>query len=174
MAEIEPERSCVCCRSRRRLGRLRARPAPHCNLDRVVFRYQNERRSRLLAASSYCATAIDLFGILPLRSCAVGRYGHGRTSRLPRRTLWVRFRFQSSVQGRGPLGLQYTGPPWRKDARDGVDGDKRTIGSWTQFRRPDALQRFDDLRSIPCHDEAILLCLGIGGCWISATGKCVR
>ena len=38
---------------------------------------------------------------------AVGRYGHGRTSRLPRRTLWVRFRFQSGVQGRGPLGLQY-------------------------------------------------------------------
>ena len=38
---------------------------------------------------------------------AVGRCGHGRTSRLPRRTLWVRFRFQSGVQGRGPLGLQY-------------------------------------------------------------------
>jgi len=34
---------------------------------------------------------------------AVGRYGHGRTSRLPRRTLWVRFRFQSGVQGRAPL-----------------------------------------------------------------------
>jgi hypothetical protein len=44
---LSPERSCVCCRSRRRLGRLRARPASHCNLDRVVFRYQNERRSRL-------------------------------------------------------------------------------------------------------------------------------
>lgn len=38
---------------------------------------------------------------------AVGRCGHGRASRLPRRTLWVRFRFQSRVQGRGPLGLQY-------------------------------------------------------------------
>ena len=58
---LSPERSCVCCRSRRRLGRLRARPASHCNLDRVVFRYQNERRSRLLAASSYCGTGIDLF-----------------------------------------------------------------------------------------------------------------
>ena len=119
---LSPERSCVCCRSRRRLGRLRARPASHCNLDRVVFRYQNERRSRLLAASSYCATGIDLFGNPaspvfspapgPIRTArnglsAVGRYGHGRTSRLPRRTLWVRFRFQSGVQGRGPLGLQY-------------------------------------------------------------------
>lgn len=51
---LSPERSCVCCRSRRRLGRLRARPASQCNLDRVVFRYQNERRSRLarLRASS--------------------------------------------------------------------------------------------------------------------------
>ena len=119
---LSPERSCVCCRSRRRLGRLRARPASHCNLDRVVFRYQNERRSRLLAASSYCATGIDLFGNPaspvfspapgPIRTArnglsAVGRCGHGRTSRLPRRTLWVRFRFQSGVQGRGPLGLQY-------------------------------------------------------------------
>jgi hypothetical protein len=118
---LSPERSCVCCRSRRRLDRLRARAASHCNLDRVVFRYQNERRSRLLAASSYCATGIDLFGILPLRSfpgagtdqdgrnrlSAVGRYGHGRTSRLPRRTLWVRFRFQLGVKGRGPPGLQY-------------------------------------------------------------------
>jgi hypothetical protein len=117
---LSPERSCVCCRSRRRLGRLRARPASHCNLDRVVFRYQNERRSRLLAASSYCATGIDLFGNPaspvfspapgPIRTArnglsAVGRCGHGRTSRLPRRTLWVRF--QSGVQGRGPLGLQY-------------------------------------------------------------------
>jgi hypothetical protein len=40
---------------------------------------------------------------------AVGRCGHGRTSRLPRRTLWVRFRFQSGVQGRRPLALQYVG-----------------------------------------------------------------
>jgi hypothetical protein len=95
---LSPERSCVCCRSRRRLGRLRARPASHCNLDRVVFRYQNERRSRLLAASSYCATGIDLFGnpaspvfspaLGPIRTArnglsAVGRYGHGRTWRLP-------------------------------------------------------------------------------------------
>jgi hypothetical protein len=119
---LSPERSCVCCRSRRRLGRLRARPASHCNLDRVVFRYQNERRSRVLAASSCCATGIDLFGNPaspvfspapgPIRTArnglsAVGRCGHGPTSRLPRRTLWVRFRLQSGVQGRGPLGLQY-------------------------------------------------------------------
>jgi hypothetical protein len=70
---LSPERSCVCCRSRRRLGRLRARPASHCNLDRVVFRYQSERRSHLLAASSYCATGIDPFGILPLRSSPSAR-----------------------------------------------------------------------------------------------------
>jgi hypothetical protein len=113
---LSPERSCVCCRSRRRLGRLRARPASHCNLDRVVFRYQNERRSRLLAASSYCARASTcsescLSGLSPapgpIRTArnalsAVGRSGHGL-----RAFPWVRFRFQSGVQGRGPLGLQY-------------------------------------------------------------------
>jgi hypothetical protein len=41
---LSPERSCVCCRSRRRLGRLRARPASHCNLDRVVFRYERTEK----------------------------------------------------------------------------------------------------------------------------------
>ena len=110
-ARLSPERSCVCCRSRRRLGRLRARPASHCNLDRVVFRYQNERRSRLWRplliaqrASPVRNPASPVFSPAPgpIRTArnglsAVGRYGHGRTSRLPRR-----FRFQSGVQGRGP------------------------------------------------------------------------
>ena len=123
---LSPERSCVCCRSRRRLGRLRARPASHCKSrsrslslsERTEKRYQNERRSRLLAASSYCATGIDLFGILPLRSFPSARTDQdgpqwvtcGRQIRP-----WTdfapspgsAFRFQSGVQGRGPLGLQY-------------------------------------------------------------------
>ena len=119
---LNPERSCVCCRSRRRLGRLRAS-------TRVAL----QSRSRSLSLSE--RTEKPPFGGLfllrnghrpvrnpaspvfspapgPIRTArnglsAVGRYGHGRTSRLPRRTLWVRFRFQSGVQGRRPLGLQY-------------------------------------------------------------------
>ena len=107
---LSPERSCVCCRSRRRLGRLRARPASHCNLDRVVFRYQNERRSRRLGglfllrnvhrpvrnpASPIFSPALGPIRTARIGLSAVGRDGLGRTSRLPRRTLRVRFRFQS-------------------------------------------------------------------------------
>ena len=107
---LSPELSRVCCRSRRRLGRLRARPASHCDLDRVVFRYQNERRSRLLGGLFLLrnvhrpvrnpASPVFSPALGPVRTArnglsAVGRDGLGRTSRLPRRTLWVRFRFQS-------------------------------------------------------------------------------
>ena len=107
---LSPERSCVCCRSRRRLGRLRARPASHCDLDRVVFRYQSERRSRLLGGLFLLrnvhrpvrnpASPVFSPALGPIRTArnglsAVGRDGLGRTSRLPRRTLGVRFRFQS-------------------------------------------------------------------------------
>ena len=107
---LSPELSCVCCRSRRRLGRLRARPASHCNLDRIFFRYQNERRSRLLGGLFLLrnvhrlvrnpASPVFSPALGPIRTArnglsAVGRDGLGRTSRLPRRTLWVRLRFQS-------------------------------------------------------------------------------
>jgi hypothetical protein len=75
------------------------------------------------AASSYCATGIDLFGILPLRSfsrapgpirtvrhglsAAVGRYGHGRKLHaFPGEPCGSASASNRGVQGRGPLGLQ--------------------------------------------------------------------
>ena len=72
-------------------------------------------------------------------------------------------------------GLRRLWPFVAQRRRDGVDSEKRLCPG-RQFRRPDALQRFDDLSSIPCQrprqlaDEAILLCLGICICGL---GICI-
>ena len=62
---LRPELSCVCCRSRRRLGRLRARPASHCNLDRVVFRCCRSGRPILIAQRASTCSESCLSGLFP-------------------------------------------------------------------------------------------------------------
>ena len=71
---LNPERSCVCCRSRRRLGRLRAstRVAPQSRSRSLSLSERTEKPP--LAASSYCAR-----GIACSESCLSGLFPSART-----------------------------------------------------------------------------------------------
>ena len=71
---LSPERSCVCCRSRRRLGRLRAstRVAPQSRSRSLSLSERTEKPP--LAASSYCAR-----GIACSESCLSGLFPSART-----------------------------------------------------------------------------------------------
>lgn len=177
--KLSPERSCVRCRSRRRLGRLRAstRVAPQSRSRSLSLSERTEKPP--LAAASYCATGIDLFGNPaspvfspapgPIRTArnglsAVGRYGHGQTSRLPlgplplpierprpwsARSAIRRFRLLRANSGRSPGGRTIGSNRPTADSQTGLMNFCSASGSGLRLKRSHCERVGDLLRGSP-------------------------